>query len=308
MKQYDILIIGAGPGGIFSAFELIHRNPSLRVAVFETGKVLEKRRCPIDGKHVKECIHCPTCSIMTGFGGAGAFSDGKYNITTAFGGTLHRYIGREKALELMHQVDSLNVRFGGENTRLYSTADASLSTLCLQNNLHLLDASVRHLGTDINYRVLTALFDALKDRVDFYFNCPVGDIRTTPDGFIITTPEGEFSGRACVASVGRSGSSWMERVCRTLGIPTQSNRVDIGVRVELPAAVFSHITDKVYESKIVYGPCVHRILRRMRRRRKRCLSGERPVQNHHRHCAKGRPDRTTHHHPKRCRHGGYIVC
>ena len=119
MKQYDILIIGAGPGGIFSAFELIHRNPSLRVAVFETGKVLEKRRCPIDGKHVKECIHCPTCSIMTGFGGAGAFSDGKYNITTAFGGTLHRYIGREKALELMNQVDSLNVRFGGEGTRLY---------------------------------------------------------------------------------------------------------------------------------------------------------------------------------------------
>ena len=252
MKQYDILIIGAGPGGIFSAFELIHRNPSLRVAVFETGKVLEKRRCPIDGKHVKECIHCPTCSIMTGFGGAGAFSDGKYNITTAFGGTLHRYIGREKALELMNQVDSLNVRFGGENTRLYSTADASLSTLCLQNNLHLLDASVRHLGTDINYRVLTALFDVLKDRVDFYFNCHMGDIRTTPGGFMITTPEGEFSGRACVASVGRSGSTWMERVCRTLGIPTQSNRVDIGVRVELPAAVFSHITDKVYESKIVY--------------------------------------------------------
>ena len=106
MKQYDVLIIGAGPGGIFSAFELIHRNSSLRVAVFETGKVLEKRRCPIDGKHVKECIHCPTCSIMTGFGGAGAFSDGKYNITTAFGGTLHKYIGKEKALELMNQVDS----------------------------------------------------------------------------------------------------------------------------------------------------------------------------------------------------------
>ena len=252
MKDYDVLIIGAGPGGIFSAYELTRRDPSLRVAVFEAGSVLEKRKCPIDGKKIKDCIHCPTCSIMTGFGGAGAFSDGKYNITTAFGGTLHEHIGKEKAMELMRQVDELNVRFGGAGTKLYSSADASLSRLCLQNNLHLLNASVRHLGTDINYKVLSALYDELKDKADFYFRCPVGEISKTGEGYILTTPEGEFRAPICVASVGRSGSSWMEGGCRSLGIPTQSNRVDIGVRVELPAVVFSHITDKVYESKIVY--------------------------------------------------------
>ncbi len=252
MDSYDVLIIGAGPGGIFTAYELVHSNPSLRVAVFEAGTTLEKRRCPIDGKKIRECVHCPTCSIMNGFGGAGAFSDGKYNITTAFGGTLHRYIGREKAMELMRRVDELNVRFGGENTRLYSAGDSTLSTLCLRNNLHLLDASVRHLGTDINYKVLSALYADLKDRVDFHFSCPVGDIRKTPDGFTVSTAGGDFSGRFCVVSVGRSGSRWMQRICTSLGIPTLSNRVDIGVRVELPAAVFAHITDKVYESKIVY--------------------------------------------------------
>jgi len=252
LKEYDVLIVGAGPGGIFTAFELTQKNPSVRVAVFETGTVLEKRRCPIDGKTIRECVHCPTCSIMTGFGGAGAFSDGKYNITTAFGGTLHQHIGKERAMALMHQVDELNVRFGGQGTRLYAAADKSLATLCLQNNLHLLDASVRHLGTDINYKVLSALYEELKDRVDFYFRCPVGEITKTETGYVLTTPEGEFTGPVCVASVGRSGSSWMEGICRSLGIPTESNRVDIGVRVELPAAVFSHITDKVYESKIVY--------------------------------------------------------
>ncbi len=252
MKEYDVLIIGAGPGGIFTAYELTQQNPSLRVAVFEAGTELAKRKCPIDGKKIRECVHCPVCSIMNGFGGAGAFSDGKYNITTAFGGTLHQHIGKEKAMELMHRVDALNVRFGGGSTRMYSASDASLATLCLRHNLHLLEASVRHLGTDINYKVLAALYDGLKEHVDFYFRCPVDEVFRTAEGYRLTTPEGEFAGRFCVASVGRSGSKWMERACRALEIPTESNRVDIGVRVELPAAVFSHITDKVYESKIVY--------------------------------------------------------
>ena len=252
MKTYSVLIIGAGPGGIFAAYELTQRDPSLRIAVFEAGGELETRKCPIDGKKIKTCVHCATCSIMTGFGGAGAFSDGKYNITTAFGGTLHEHVGKTKALELMQYVDTLNVRLSGTETKLYSTANADLARLCLQNNLHLLDASVRHLGTDINYKVLSAMYAHLKERVDFYFDCPVGEIRRIPEGFAITTPKGEFEGKYCIASVGRTGSSWMEKVCADLGIRTKSNRVDIGVRVELPAAVFSHITDKVYESKIVY--------------------------------------------------------
>ena len=250
--KYDVLIIGAGPGGIFTAYELSHKDPALRIAVLECGGELRERRCPIDGDKIKSCIHCKTCAIMNGFGGAGAFSDGKYNITNEFGGTLYRYIGKARALELMHYVDEINVAYGGGKTKLYSTANTAFKTECLRNNLHLLDASVRHLGTDINYEVLTNLYHDLRDRVDFHFHTPVERVVKIDGGYEVQTPRGTFSGTRCVISVGRSGSKWMESVCGELGIPTLSNRVDIGVRVELPAEVFQHITDELYESKIVY--------------------------------------------------------
>ncbi len=250
--KYDVIIIGAGPGGIFSAYELVKNAPGLKVAVFEAGTVLSKRRCPIDGDKVKTCVNCPNCSIMSGFGGAGAFSDGKYNITNDFGGTLHEYIGKEKAIELMKYVDGINLAYGGEGTKLYSTANTELKKICAQNELKLLDASVRHLGTDVNYTVLENLYKFLDERVDFYFQTPVEHIEATNGGFRVTTADREFDCDRCVVSVGRSGSKWMEQVCRELDIPTMSNRVDIGVRVELPATLFSHITDDLYESKIVY--------------------------------------------------------
>ena len=252
MNNYDVMIIGAGPGGIFSAYELCLKKPGLKIAVFEKGRILEERRCPIDGKKVTKCANCPTCAIMNGFGGAGAFSDGKYNITNEFGGTLHSYIGKEKALELMHYVDGINLSHGGGNTKLYSTAGNAFKTKCMQNRLHLLDASVRHLGTDINYQVLSQLYDELKDRVDFFFNTAVESIRKTPEGYEAVYNGGTCRAEVCIISVGRSGSKWMETVCRDLEIPTKSNRVDIGVRVELAAEIFRHITDELYESKIVY--------------------------------------------------------
>lgn len=250
--MYDVVIIGAGPGGIFTAYELIQKRPELKVAVFEAGKELEKRKCPIDGKKVKSCINCPSCSIMNGFGGAGAFSDGKYNITNDFGGTLYEYIGRNKALELMEYVDEINVSHGGQNTTMYSTAGGSFKKLCMQNKLTLLNASVRHLGTDINYIVLEQLYDDLKEKVDFFFDTAVQTLKKTEDSYIVCYDNNEVECRNCVVSVGRSGSKWMESVCESLEIPTKSNRVDIGVRVELPATIFSHITDELYESKIVY--------------------------------------------------------
>ena len=252
MNGYDVLIVGAGPGGIFTAYELTKQKPGIRVAVFEAGNPLEKRICPIDGVKVKSCVGCPTCAIMNGFGGAGAFSDGKYNITNDFGGTLHRYIGKAQALQLMRYVDEINVSHGGEKTRLYSTANTAFKKECLQNGLHLLDASVRHLGTDINYEVLKSLYDELSGKVDFYFRTPVQDVKKKDTGWEVITAKGSFTGEKCVISVGRSGSKWMEKICGNLSIPTLSNRVDIGVRVELPADVFSHITDELYESKIVY--------------------------------------------------------
>lgn len=250
--RYDIMIIGAGPGGIFSAYEMVKLDSSLKIAVIEAGHQLEKRICPIDGKKIKSCIGCDTCAIMRGFGGAGAFSDGKYNITNDFGGTLHEYIGWDKAIELMEYVDEINCRFGGEGTKMYSTADSPLKKKCMQNKLKLLDASVRHLGTDINYIVLGNLYNELKDKVDFYFDTKIETIEKLDNGYRIKNGDKEFEGDKCIISVGRSGSKWMETVCRQLEIPTKSNRVDLGVRVELPAVIFEDITDELYEGKIVY--------------------------------------------------------
>ena len=250
--QYDVIVIGAGPGGIFSAYELTELKKDLKIAVFEAGNPLHKRKCPIDGVKVKSCIGCKSCSIMSGFGGAGAFSDGKYNITNDFGGTLYEYIGKKQALELMEYVDAINMRFGGEGTKLYSTAGSKFKKLCMQNDLHLLDASVRHLGTDVNYIVLENLYAHLQDKVDFFFNSPVTRIEKLEAGYRVFAGEESYDCKDCIVSVGRSGGKWMERVCQELEIPTQSNRVDIGVRVELPAEVFSHLTDELYESKIVY--------------------------------------------------------
>ena len=262
--DFDVIIIGAGPGGIYAAYELMKTAPDLRVCVFEAGNRLDKRKCPINGTTVKSCIRCKTCSIMSGFGGAGAFSDGKYNITNDFGGTLHEYIGKDRALALMRYVDDINMAHGGAGTRLYSTANTRLKTLCMQNKLTLLDASVRHLGTDINYVVLERLYTELKDHVDFRFMTPVRHLQVIDGeggpvgpgeavaGYRVLTDEGSCTAAKCIVSVGRSGSAWMEAVARELDIPTKSNRVDLGVRVELPAELFAHLTDELYESKIVY--------------------------------------------------------
>ena len=252
MKDYDVIVIGAGPGGIFSAYELMKLSPDLKVAVFEAGKKLEDRKCPIDGKKIKSCINCKSCAIMRGFGGAGAFSDGKYNITNDFGGTLYEHIGKETALELMKYVDEINMANGGEGTKLYSTAGTRFKKICLENKLQLLDASVRHLGTDKNYEVLGHLFAELSDKVDFYFESHVEDLKVEDDGYRVILPDRDYTCSKCIVSVGRSGSKWIEKVCSNLDIETYSNRVDIGVRVELPAVVFSHLTEELYESKIVY--------------------------------------------------------
>lgn len=252
MKEYDVIIVGAGPGGIFSAYELAKLRSDLKIGVFEAGNALDKRKCPIDGVKIKSCIGCKPCSIMNGFGGAGAFSDGKYNITNQFGGTLFEYIGKNEAIELMKYVDEINLSHGGEGTKLYSTANTKIKKLCLENDLHLLDASVRHLGTDVNYVVLEQIFDELKDKVEFNFLSPVDKVEMVDGGYEISVKGEKYRGKTCIISVGRSGSKWMETVCRDLEIPTKSNRVDIGVRVELPAEVFSHLTDELYESKIVY--------------------------------------------------------
>ncbi len=228
------------------------KSPETRVAVFEEGNTLEKRKCPIDGKKVKACIKCPTCAIMNGFGGAGAFSDGKYNITNDFGGTLYEYIGRDQAIDLMKYVDTINTSHGGEETHMYSTAGTKFKTLCMQNKLKLLDASVRHLGTDINYVVLENMYNEMKDHIDFYFNTPVSNIEVIDGGYRVYYKDEYMDCDKCIVSVGQAEANGLKMSVRSLRFQ-QSLTVWISVCVLSFLQLYLHIsTDELYESKIVY--------------------------------------------------------
>lgn len=255
MDAYDVIIIGAGAAGEFAAYEFTKMKTNKKVLIIEQGKRVEQRLCPITEGKVDHCIHCkPNCAIMCGFGGAGALSDGKYNITTDFGGDLHRYVGQKEAIQLMEYVDEVLCEFDNHGSKLYSTANSDLKRVCLQNNLHLLDARVRHFGTDRNKEILKKVYEYTKDHVDYAFTTRAESITLNDDGtFTVDTDRlGPVTGKSLVLATGRSGSSWTARELGRLGIQLRSDRVDIGVRVEIPAEIFAHITDEVYESKIVY--------------------------------------------------------
>ncbi|MGI6731946.1 MAG: NAD(P)/FAD-dependent oxidoreductase [Anaerovoracaceae bacterium] len=253
MKKYDVIIVGAGASGGFMTYEMTKLPNKASVLLIDKGAGLEQRVCPIKSGKVPNCIRCAPCHIMNGYGGAGTLSDGKYNITNKFGGDLHSYIGPDEALELMEYVDSVLCSLGGADAKLYSTKNSNLKTLALQNNLHLLDAKVRHLGTDRNVKILQKMFEYVQDRIDIKLRTSVADVEKIDDGFIVITDKGEeFQCKDLVLATGRSGSKWISDICEKFEIPLKKNRVDIGVRVELPGEIFKHITDDVYESKLVY--------------------------------------------------------
>ena len=254
MKQYDIIVVGAGAAGVFIAYELTRLDIDASVLIIDKGSRLEERICPIKAGKTKACIKCDPCHIMSGYGGAGTLSDGKYNITTQFGGDLHNYVGTDKAMALMEYVDEVLCTMGGQDAKLYTTASSELKTECLKNDLHLLEAKVRHLGTDRNVKILGQMFDYSSSKIDMIFNTSIEDVLHETDGsFTIHTSKGDsYSCKDLIMATGRSGSKWVAQICDKMGIDQKKTRVDIGVRVELPAEVFKHITDDVYESKIVY--------------------------------------------------------
>lgn len=253
MDRYDVIIVGAGASGVFMSYEMARLDTEARILMIDKGAPLEKRLCPIK-KGAKTCLKCEPCHIMNGYGGAGTLSDGKYNITTHFGGDLHNYVGTDTALELMEYVDEVLCSMGGADAKLYSTASSELKTIALRNNLHLLEAKVRHLGTDRNVRILNKMFEYSNSKIETRFYTIIDDVIIEDDGsFTVVTDKGErFNCADLVLATGRSGSKWISSVCDKFGIRQKKNRVDIGVRVELPAEIFRHITDDVYESKIVY--------------------------------------------------------
>ncbi len=252
--NYDVAIIGAGTAGVFAAFELLHLKPHLKIVVLEMGTDIYRRRCPIVAGKVKDCISCKPCAIMSGFGGAGAFSDGKYNFTTEFGGWLGEYVDDKVLLDMIDYVDSINVRFGA-TTEIFTTNSPEARAIekkALEHDLHLLQARCKHLGTERNLQILTNIYEFLEPHCEFRFHTPVRSIETVEGGYRLKLNDGEVDCEYCIAAPGRCGAEWFADRCRELGLSMSNNQVDLGVRVELPAKVFEHITDVVYESKLVY--------------------------------------------------------
>lgn len=267
MKKVDVAIIGAGLAGIFTAYVLITKSPDLNILLLEQGDPIAKRQCPILTGKIPSCIHCKPCAIMRGFGGAGAFSDGKFNFTTEFGGWLTDYLEPETVLALIDDVDKVNNQFGATNT-VYSTATPEAEAIRLRaiaHDIHLLNARVKHLGTENNRKILERMYDWLDEHVELSCKTQVTEIipmkegkpidhlnGVVPDAYELETSKGRVACDVLVAAPGRSGAEWFTDVCDKLHLPLINNQVDLGVRVELPAIVFKEITDVMYEAKLKY--------------------------------------------------------
>jgi len=252
-NKYDVAIIGGGPSAIYAAYELILNNPTIRVVMIEEGHDIYHRQCPIATKKVTHCINCKICDIMRGFGGAGAFSDGKYNFTSEFGGWLNEYMSDKQVEELIDYVDAINLSYGAP-TEFYTTKNCSIGKTALEFDLHLLHAKVRHLGTENNLQILKSIYEFLKDKIKVLFKTHVEEFKQQDKGFVVSL-QNSVETIQCdylIAAPGRSGSEWFSDKCRKLGLGMISNQVDVGVRVEIPAEIFQHITDEVYEAKLVY--------------------------------------------------------
>lgn len=251
-KKYDVAIIGGGPSAIFAAYELTKIVPGLSVAIFEEGRDIYSRHCPINQKKTDRCLHCDPCGIMRGFGGAGAFSDGKFNFTAEFGGWLNEYLPTEKILELIDYVDQVNLSFGAPQES-FTPSSNKLAKKALAYDLHLLQARVRHLGTENNLVLLQKIYDYLQTKCQIFCLTRVEEIQTGKEGFVLAVSGiGQVACRILIAAPGRAGSHWFSKQCKKLGLSLLNNQVDVGVRVELPAVIFEDITNEVYEAKLLY--------------------------------------------------------
>lgn len=251
MQKFDVAIIGGGPAAIYAAWEFSEKYPELNVIILEEGHPVAKRLCPLAEGKVKECLRCVPCAIMRGFGGAGAFSDGKYNFTTEFGGWLPEYLPKQTVMDLIDYVDAINCNHGAPG-ETFSTKKSNIGTKALGYDLHLLNGKVRHLGTENNLDIMKNIYDELSKKVEIRCNTKVESFKKENDEFILDTTSGEVRSKYLIAAPGRAGAEWFTEQGRNLGLSFTNNAVDVGVRVEVPAAVFKHITDEVYEAKLVY--------------------------------------------------------
>lgn len=256
MKSYDVIIVGAGPSGIFCAYELIRKQPDLKVLMIEKGRSIEKRQCP--KRKTKVCVGCKPCSITTGFAGAGAFSDGKLSLSPDVGGTLPEILGYDRAEKLIHEADEIYLKFGADK-KVYGIDDyqaiEQIRTKAIQANLKLIECPIRHLGTEEGYKIYTRLQEHLLEQgVEIRFMTMVQDL-IVEDGRAkgVVTEDGEsFYAPEIVVGVGREGSGWFAGICKKHGIETRNGTVDVGVRVEVRDEIMKELNEKLYEAKLVY--------------------------------------------------------
>ncbi len=255
MKNYDAVIVGAGPAGVFAAAELVARGKKVFIA--DKGRLISDRKCPIVMGQVKSCVNCPSCAIVSGWGGAGSASDGKLTLTTGFGGNLEEYIGRATLLELISTVDDAFVRFGADPHYYEATGETAQETIRqgARVGLRVLPARIRHIGTDASREVLNNMYEDLRAKCDIHMNSEV-------DGLLIENGEAagirledgtEVRGKHVIVTPGREGAPWLGKIVDELKLPIASMPVDIGVRVEVPDSVCETLTREFYEVKCLYN-------------------------------------------------------
>lgn len=255
MKNYDVIIVGGGPAGIFTALELVKQNDSLKIALFEKGKSMLSRKCPSAENKVK-CVKCNPCSIVSGWGGAGAYSDGKLTLTTEFGGVLDEYMPKTQLQELIEYIDKIYLEFGGPS-EVHGDITPKVEEIMKKAaaaDLKFIPARIRHLGTDNCFNILKAMEEYLRQKIDVFTLNPVKSLIVEDEKVlgVITYKDEEYRADYVVVCPGREGSDWFSKEVERLNLEVDTNPVDIGVRVECPAIVMKDITDEVYESKLIY--------------------------------------------------------